>query len=55
MTFLQLTSTQRMHSEERIDPITLERLYKEYIPIDQEIHFLKIDVEGFEKNGPSWK
>lgn len=35
--------------KEEVSIITLKKLYEVHVPAGQEVHFLKIDVEGFEK------
>jgi FkbM family methyltransferase len=42
----------------KIEAITLANIYERYIPASQEVHFLKIDVEGLEKEvleGNEWQ
>ena len=44
--------------EKQIDVYTLNSIFEKYIPENQEVHFLKIDVEGLEKSvlrGNRWK
>lgn len=43
---------------EKVEAITLANVYERYIPASQEVHFLKIDVEGAEKEvleGNEWQ
>lgn len=40
-----------------VQVITLTRLWREYVPENQDVHFLKVDVEGFESavlKGNNW-
>ena len=43
--------------KEKVEVITLKYLWSKYVSVSQQIHFLKIDVEGFEKavlKGNDW-
>jgi FkbM family methyltransferase len=43
---------------EQVRVTTLAHLFEHYVPAQQEVHFLKVDVEGFEKNvvlGADWQ
>lgn len=45
-------------SRNRVSCSTLPDIWKQYVPESQEVHFLKIDVEGHEKNviaGTDWQ
>ncbi|MDP3559384.1 MAG: FkbM family methyltransferase [Legionellaceae bacterium] len=35
---------------QKVNAVTLEFIWKQYVPKNQEVHFLKIDVEGSEKS-----
>lgn len=40
-----------------VDVLTLEEIWQTWVPLDQDVHFLKVDVEGFEANvlaGNDW-
>lgn len=52
-------TTELNDSEEciKVPVITLNEVFEKYVPEKQEVHFLKIDVEGFEENvirGMDW-
>jgi FkbM family methyltransferase len=44
--------------EEFVPTMTLEQIWNDHVPAGQDVHFLKIDVEGFEKKviaGNDWQ
>ena len=43
---------------EQVPVVTLRTIWHQYVPLGQEVHFLKVDVEGFEKaviEGNDWR